>query len=384
MTLQRNVNSIRSQIDLILSNIESYLQQQKQRGGSNGKASSLSSGDEGGQGLRHRVQVLNNAEWYRGVGILDFLTTVGRFARMSDMLARESVSSRLNPKPLNSSGGEESAGAAAAGPVGMSFTEFSYQLLQAYDFQVLHSGEHRCSLQLGGSDQLGNIMAGVELILRTRSAAVSGGGQGSSTNGLAGTETKERGEQAPAPAYGITVPLLTTSSGAKFGKSAGNAVWLSSTLLSDYDFFQYFWRSSDGDVEKFLKTLTLLSMEEIEEIMIEHNRSPGDRFAQRRLATELTAMVRGAGAVQRANKAQQILFSEDPKRLKAEEVVDALQHDSRLVRLDRDQVVGSDLLTLCVSAKATPSRGECLVNFSHEQPLSPPLLSLRTQVKHAD
>jgi len=144
--------------------------------------------------------VMNNIEWFKGLGVLEFMRVAGSAARVNSMIARESVQSRLNSQQ------------------GISYSEFSYQLLQAYDFLVLHE-KTGCTIQIGGSDQWGNIIAGLELIGRTCGTL----------DGVA--ESRER-------AYGITTPLLTTSSGAKFGKSAGNAVWLNEQLTTAYDFYQ--------------------------------------------------------------------------------------------------------------------------------------------------
>lgn len=156
---------------------------------------------DGGRG----VKVMNNYEWMRDVSLLDFLRTTGKMARVSTMLSRDSVKNRLNSDS------------------GISYTEFTYQLLQAYDFSHLHS-EHGCNIQLGGSDQWGNIVAGIDLIRRSKIA-----------------EREEKSEQVneeEEDVYGLTIPLLTTSTGEKFGKSAGNAVWLDDKRTSAAEFYQ--------------------------------------------------------------------------------------------------------------------------------------------------
>ena len=240
------------------------------------------------------VEVVNNLDWFRDVSLLEFLGSTGRLARVPAMLARESVRSRLDP----STGG------------GISFTEFAYQLLQAHDFATLHA-DRGCTLQLGGSDQLGNISAGIDLIRRQR-----------------GLHTD--------PAFGITLPLLTTASGAKWGKSAGNAVWLDPQLLPHWALYQFFLRQPDADAARLLKTLTLLHLPDAEHILREHHADPARRLAQRTLADQLTRLVRGDAALTLAKAASSILF--DPSHSPpAHEVRAAFQDTQTLVTISRQQ-----------------------------------------------
>ncbi|KAF8161120.1 hypothetical protein B0H34DRAFT_781738 [Crassisporium funariophilum] len=250
--------------------------------------------------------VISNLEWHGSFGLLDFLQQVGLHARVNTMMNRESVRARLNSKQ------------------GLSFTEFTYQLLQAYDFYHLH--KHRgCTIQVGGSDQWGNIIAGLELIGRPEPT----------------TATKE----SPAEAFGIITPLLTTSSGEKFGKSAGNAVWLDPRLTSVFDFYQYFLKVTDADVEKHLKLFTLMDRVEIEEVLESHAVEPEKRKAQHRLASEVTELVHQSqsciplekGATQ-ASTTTKLLFGTDYAGLKAEDVISSFQDDPRLVRLTREEM----------------------------------------------
>lgn len=191
--------------------------------------------------------VLNNYDWFNDFSVLDFLRDVGKQFRMGPMLAKESVKLRL------------------ASEEGMSFTEFSYQMLQAYDFAYLYKN-HGVTLQLGGSDQWGNITAGIDLTRKEASVAV----------------------------YGVTFPLLTRSDGKKFGKSEGGAIWLSKEKLSVYDFYQYLFRTPDADVVKMLKMLTFLDLEEIANIEKEmHSADYVPNSAQKRLAAEVTRMIHG-------------------------------------------------------------------------------------------
>lgn len=206
--------------------------------------------------------ILNNYDWWKDFSFLDFLKYVGRYARVGIMMSKESVKKRLESEQ------------------GMSFTEFSYQLLQGYDFVHLHKNEG-INVQIGGSDQWGNITAGTDLIRKI--LQVDG-------------------------VYGLTFPLLLKSDGSKFGKSEEGAVWLSPTYLSPYKFYQYFFTVPDADVVRFLKILTFLELEEIDEIEREMKR-PGyvPNSAQRRLAEELTRFVHGEEGLEEAVKATEAL-----------------------------------------------------------------------------
>lgn len=196
---------------------------------------------------------LNNAEWWENVKMLDFLATYGRHIRISSMLARDSVQSRLNSQ------------------AGLGFNEFTYQILQAYDFWHMYKNKG-VNLQIGGNDQWGNITAGIDLISRLKKDA------------------KDEG------AYGLTVPLLTTPTGEKFGKSAGNAVFISKELTTPFQLYQYFINTPDEIVEKLLKVFTLLPLNVIEaEIIPKHKADPGLRIAQRVLAREVVDLLHGVG-----------------------------------------------------------------------------------------
>jgi len=209
--------------------------------------------------------LVDNAEWLGTVGLLEFLRDVGKLFTVNEMIRKDSVRSRLE--------GREQ---------GISFTEFSYMLLQAWDFLQLFD-RHGCRLQLGGSDQWGNITEGVDLIRRRREAQ----------------------------AFGLTSPLVTKADGSKFGKTESGSVWLDPARTSPYQFFQYWIRSSDAEVGTFLRRFTFLdhaTIEALEQATAEH---PERREAQRLLARELTAMVHGAGEAARAERAAAVLFSEE-------------------------------------------------------------------------
>ena len=202
----------------------------------------------------------NNYEWTAGMSAIEFLRDVGKHFTVNYMLAKESVSTRL--------AGE-----------GISFTEFSYMLLQALDFRVLYD-RHGCTLQVGGSDQWGNITAGIELLRRTRGAT----------------------------GHAITLPLITRSDGEKFGKSVAGAVWLDPAKTSPYAFYQFWLTVDDADAVRFLKIFTFVPRAEVEAIEAEHAERPQARPAQRRLAAEMTTMIHGAEALAAVRNASEVLF----------------------------------------------------------------------------
>lgn len=191
-----------------------------------------------------QLLILNNSDWYHEMTMLEFLASAGRNARVSSMLARESVRSRLTSE------------------VGLSFTEFAYQLFQAWDW--VHLLKHKsCTIQLGGSDQFGNIVAGIDMIDRVHKKDVI-------TNIDNKNNTQQKEIQDQVKAYGITIPLLLKENGEKFGKSAEGAISLDARQLSPFDFWQTFINCSDTEVEMMLKRLTFLSLQEIDDIMDDH------------------------------------------------------------------------------------------------------------------
>ena len=208
--------------------------------------------------------LVDNREWTVEVNILDFLRDVGKHVTVGTMLAKESVKARLSSDQ------------------GLSFTEFSYMLLQANDFFELHEN-YGCEMQIGGSDQWGNITAGIDMIRRRSSST----------------------------AYGLTVPLVTRSDGAKFGKTAEGTVWLDPKRTLPYESHQYLINIDDRDVEKLLLQLTLVSVQEISELMNEHLKSPEERIAQQRLATEVCRLVHGDAEAEQAVLATRGLFGND-------------------------------------------------------------------------
>lgn len=221
------------------------------------------------------AMLVNNADWLAPLSLVDFLRDIGKYFTVNYMLAKESVKRRYEQ-------GE-----------GISFTEFSYMLLQAYDFLVLYD-RYDCVLQMGGSDQWGNIVAGTELIRRLRG---------------------DRG-------YGAVFPLVTSSGGIKFGKTEAGTIWLDPRLTSPFRFYQFWINTDDRDVVKYLKYFTMLNRQEIAELETSVVVAPEKREAQRRLAQEVTRMVHGEANLRKAIQASQVLFGGEITDLSAEDVLD--------------------------------------------------------------
>jgi tyrosyl-tRNA synthetase len=209
--------------------------------------------------------LVNNADWTANISALEFLRDVGKHITVNQMMAKESVKNRLNSEN------------------GLSYTEFSYMLLQANDFRHL-CATHDVELQMGGSDQWGNITAGIDLIRKTL-------GRG---------------------AFGATWPLVTRNDGQKFGKTAGGAVWLDPQRTSPYQFRQFWMQMADADVVRYLPQFSLASLDDVRALIAEHEQAPEKRAAQRSLAAEMTSLVHGAEAAQNAEAAADILFGADP------------------------------------------------------------------------
>ncbi|CAL5376850.1 unnamed protein product [Camellia sinensis] len=253
-----------------------------------------------------RFVVLNNYDWWKDVKLLDFLREVGRFARVGTMMSKDSVRKRLESEQ------------------GMSYTEFTYQLLQGYDFLYLFDKEG-VRVQIGGSDQWGNITAGTDLIRKILQPAEEGA------------------------AYGLTFPLLLKSDGTKFGKSEDGALWLSHSMLSPYKFYQHFFSVPDADVVRFLKTLTFLSMDEIAELESKMQRPDYlPNSVQRRLAEEVTLLVHGQEGLDEALKATDALRPGAETRLDSE-TIERIAGDVPSCLLPYNQVLNLSLVDLSVS-----------------------------------
>ena len=251
--------------------------------------------------------LLNNADWLRDLRLMEFLRDVGKHVTVNVMMGKESVRTRLE--------GREQ---------GISYTEFSYMLLQAYDFLHLF-GERGCRMQVGGTDQWGNITLGIDLIRRAT------------------------GEEA----YGLAWPLLTRADGSKFGKSEGGSVWLSADKTSPYDFFQYWLNASDADVATYLRLFTDVPSEEVIDLL---DAPPEQRAAQRRLAHDVTATVHGQGAVDGAERASAALFGGDATTLSEDELLSVFG-DAPSTDLPRSILDGGRLLVdLAAEVGLEPSK----------------------------
>src|SRR5512133_210713 len=255
------------------------------------------------------ARVRNNADWLRKLALMEFRRDVGKPFTVNYMLAKDSVKGRME--------------------AGISYTEFSYMLIQAYDFWHLWRTE-RCELQMGGSDQWGNITAGSELISRKEGAS----------------------------AHGLTFPLLTTAAGTKFGKTESGAVWLDPARTSPYKFFQFWVNTDDRDVERLLKYFTFFPLEEIAALMAEQARDPGKRPAQRRLAEEMTARVHGEGGLKNVLEATRVLFGGAELRAVSAEVLQVLSAESPSVRLPRAGLEGLPVVDALVRAGLASSKGD--------------------------
>ncbi|HET6446278.1 MAG TPA: tyrosine--tRNA ligase [candidate division Zixibacteria bacterium] len=250
------------------------------------------------------ARIVNNYDWLSQLGTLEFLRDVGKHFPVNYMLAKDSVSSRLD--------------------AGISFTEFSYMIMQSYDYLWL-SENMGCELQTGGSDQWGNITAGVDLIRRTRALSV----------------------------YGLTCPLVTNADGSKLGKTVAGAIWLDEQLTTPYQFYQYWMNSNDEDVVPYLKIFTFLSHSEIDELAEEVKNKPWERVAHRTLAREATTLVHRKEAMIRAENISNALFYGKVSDLTAGEIEEGL-HDVPSYVIEGDSSV--KLVDLLAEAKISPSK----------------------------
>lgn len=248
--------------------------------------------------------IVNNYDWMKNFSFLEFIRDVGKHITVNYMMAKDSVKKRLS---------SESA-------IGMSFTEFTYQLVQGYDFLHLYR-DKQCTLQMGGSDQWGNITTGTELIRRVDA------GKG----------------------YALTWPLITKADGTKFGKTEGGNIWLDAERTSPYKFYQYWLNTSDEDAEKYIKIFTFLTREEIEVLIKEHNEAPHLRVLQKRLAEEITTMVHSKEDLENAIKASEILFGnstgDDLKQLNEKTFLDVFDGVPLTEIARADIEIGLDIIS---------------------------------------
>ena len=255
--------------------------------------------------------LVNNYDWSKDVSAISFLRDICVNFRVPQMLSKDSVKKRME-----------------ATDGGMTFTEFSYQILQGNDFLHLYD-TYGCTLQIGGSDQWGNITAGTDLIHRLRGKEV----------------------------YGLTFPLVCDSNGLKFGKSEGNAIFLDARKTSYYDFYQFFLRAMDSDVIRYLRIFTFLPEERIKELEEQVKIAPEKREAQKALAEEVTRAVHGEKGLAEAKRATEVLFGGSIEGLSAD-TLESIFKNVPSAELPRDQVVGKPVLDVVAAAKMTASKGE--------------------------
>jgi tyrosyl-tRNA synthetase len=259
----------------------------------------------------NRAIFVNNADWLNKVSMVEFLREIGKNFSVNVMMQKESVRRRLDSED------------------GISFTEFCYSLMQAYDYLELFD-RHKCTLQIGGSDQWGNITAGTDLIRRKRGAK----------------------------AHAMVFPLLTTSSGQKFGKTEAGTVWLDPEMTSPYQFYQYWYNTDDRDVERFLKTFTFLSQERITELCKLLESAPEKREAQTELAREVTKLVHGDEGVKSAERAAHVLFGGSLDGLSKKEVLDIFADVPSHTLSNSELSAGKLYVDLAVEAGLFKSKGE--------------------------
>ena len=259
------------------------------------------------------AEMVNNYDWFRDMGFLQFIRDIGKHITVNYMMSKESVRKRIDSE------------------VGISFTEFTYQLIQGYDFYWLYQNKN-CKLQMGGSDQWGNIMTGAELIRR----------------------------KAGGEAFAFTCPLLTKSDGGKFGKSEQGNVWLDAEKTSPYHFYQFWINAADADAEKWIKIFTFLSQEEIQQVTEEHQRDASQRVLQKRLAKELTIFVHGEEEYQKAVETTEKLFARQNASADSLSAED-LEGMDGIVKVPVKRSVldnGLDAVSLLADNNIFPSRGE--------------------------
>ncbi|HZW69521.1 MAG TPA: tyrosine--tRNA ligase [Hanamia sp.] len=260
------------------------------------------------------AELVNNFDWFKDITFLDFIRDAGKLISVNYMMAKDSVKKRLE------------------GDNGMSFTEFTYQLIQGYDFYWLYQHKN-CKLQFGGSDQWGNITTGTEFIRR----------------------------KAGGEAFAFTCPLLTKSDGSKFGKSEKGNIWLDASKTSPYTFYQFWLNTADADAERFLKVFTFLTQEEIADLAAQHKGNEHQRILQKKLAEELTCFVHSRQDYEFAVKASSILFNNDTaeilKQLTEDQLLQVME-GVPTVELEKSKLEELDLVSLLAETKILASKGE--------------------------
>jgi len=263
--------------------------------------------------LANAAEMANNYDWFRNISFIDFLRDAGKHITVNYMMAKDSVKKRIE------------------GETGISYTEFAYQLMQGYDFYWLHKHKN-CKLQMGGSDQWGNMTTGTELIRR-----------------------KSEGE-----AFVFTNPLITKADGTKFGKTESGNVWLDAGKTSPYQFYQFWLNASDADAEKWIKIFTFLTKEEVDSILAEHAKDPAARAVQKRLAEEVTQFVHGKEELSKAIETTQKLFANQHAPAESLSIED-LEGMEGVEKIDIDKakiIPGSDIVSFLADTGIFSSKGE--------------------------
>lgn len=262
------------------------------------------------------AEMVNNYDWFRDFSFLHFIRDVGKHVTVNYMMSKDSVKKRLE------------------GETGMSFTEFTYQLVQGYDFYYLYKHKN-CKLQMGGSDQWGNIVTGTELIRR----------------------------KAGGEAFAFTCPLITKADGSKFGKSEKGNIWLDPSKTSAYEFYQFWLNTSDEDAERYIKIFTFLSLEEVTDILHQHTENEYQRKLQKKLAGEVTAFVHGKDALAKAIQATELLFSKDTLQIIAslsKDDLDATLTGVPAIEISKEKIASAipDIVSFLAEVSIFPSKGE--------------------------
>jgi tyrosyl-tRNA synthetase len=261
------------------------------------------------------AKLVNNGDWFNGISAIDFLRDVGKHFTVNYMMSKESVRARLEDRDH-----------------GISYTEFSYMLIQAYDFYHLYQKEG-CSLQIGGSDQWGNMTAGCELIRRASAGAIH------------------------SPAFAMTFPLVMKADGTKFGKTESGTIWLNAEKTSPYQLYQFFLQTADQDTMTYLKYFTFLKPDELSQLEIQIMTAPEKREAQKRLAQEFVTLVHGEEELKKALGATQALFSDNLKTLKRDAIQTAFKDAPSMKKSKGDLIAGISLIDLLVETGLCSSKG---------------------------
>ena len=264
-------------------------------------------------GLKNSAELVNNYDWFRDLGFIDFLRDVGKHITVNYMMAKDSVKKRIE------------------GDTGISYTEFAYQLMQGYDYYWLYQHKN-CKLQMGGSDQWGNITTGTELIRR----------------------------KAGGEAFAFTCPLITKADGGKFGKTEKGNVWLNAERTTSYQFYQFWFNASDKDAEKWIKIFTFLSPEEINTLLDRHDQNPAARELQKTLAREITVFVHGEEGYKEAMETTEKLFSQQSASVETLSAAD-LENMEGIIKFEysREKInSGIDIVSFLAETGALPSKGE--------------------------